>query len=222
MINKNTTSQHLFNLTPSLSQWLLLMMLALCQFVHAEQAENKDIKLETEGNVQKDFEKIEVTTNLGKFELTLNRKKAPISVENFLNYIRSGFYDGSIFHRVIPDFMVQGGGFTPTMDKKPTLAAIKNEAKNGLKNLRGTIAMARTSAVDSASSQFFINLKNNPFLDHGVRNYGYAVFGRVTQGMSVIDQIASVPTGTLQGYRDVPKTTVIIEKVDIVTEQEAK
>jgi peptidyl-prolyl cis-trans isomerase A (cyclophilin A) len=127
---------------------------------------------------------------MGKIELELNAEKAPISVANFLQYIESGFYNNTIFHRVINNFMVQGGGFDKHMQRKTTLPMIKNEAKNGLKNDRGTVAMARTGVVDSASSQFFINHKDNDFLNHGSRDYGYAVFAKVTKGMDVVDAIA--------------------------------
>jgi peptidyl-prolyl cis-trans isomerase A (cyclophilin A) len=151
--------------------------------------------------------KVKLETSLGDIVLELYPGKAPLTVENFLIYVEGGFYDGTIFHRVIPNFMVQGGGMTPDMKRKETRTAVKNEADNGLKNDRGTIAMARTSAKDSATSQFFINLKNNDFLNHGVRDFGYAVFGRVVQGMDVVDKIAAVPTGP----GDVPRETVLIK-----------
>lgn len=147
-------------------------------------------------------------TSMGKIEVALNAEKAPISVANFLEYVESGYYDGTIFHRVINNFMVQGGGFDKYMQKKTTRAAIKNEANNGLKNDRGTLAMARTGVVDSATSQFFINHKDNDFLNHGGRDYGYAVFGKVTKGMDVIDAIARVKTKA----RDVPVNPVMIKK----------
>ncbi|MCH2040223.1 MAG: peptidylprolyl isomerase [Saccharospirillaceae bacterium] len=148
-------------------------------------------------------------TSQGDIQLELDRAKAPISVENFLTYIESDHYDGTIFHRVIRNFMIQGGGFDENMIRKATLPAIKNEAKNGLKNNRGTIAMARTGQVDSATSQFFINTKNNDFLNHGFRDYGYAVFGKVTQGMEVVDKIESTATGA----RDVPVEPIVIKDV---------
>jgi peptidyl-prolyl cis-trans isomerase A (cyclophilin A) len=150
-----------------------------------------------------------MTTNMGKIELELNAELAPISVANFLQYADSGYYNGTIFHRVINNFMIQGGGFDKFMSKKTTKAAIKNEAKNGLKNDRGTIAMARTGVIDSATSQFFINHKDNDFLNHGGRDYGYAVFGKVTKGMDVVDAIARVQTKS----RDVPVNPVIIKSV---------
>ncbi len=153
-------------------------------------------------------------TNKGQIVIELNAEKAPVSTENFLNYVRDGFYAETIFHRVIPNFMIQGGGFTPEMAQKKAKAEIKNEADNGLKNLRGTLAMARTQVVDSASSQFFINLVDNAFLDHKGKTpneYGYAVFGRVTEGMDVVDQIAKVSTGNQGYHQDDPKEAVIIE-----------
>lgn len=152
-------------------------------------------------------------TNRGDIELQLDRGKAPISVENFLTYVEAGHYNGTVFHRVIKNFMIQGGGFDENMVRKATLPSIKNEADNGLKNDRGTIAMARTSAVDSATSQFFINVKNNDFLNHGFRDFGYAVFGKVTSGMEIVDTIASTATGA----RDVPLDAVVIASVSVIT-----
>jgi peptidyl-prolyl cis-trans isomerase A (cyclophilin A) len=151
-------------------------------------------------------------TTHGDIEITLEAEKAPISTENFLAYVDSGHYDGTVFHRVIPNFMIQGGGYDAGLSQKRTRAPIKNEADNGLKNVRGTVAMARTAEVDSATSQFFINVVDNPFLDHGVRDFGYAVFGRVTAGMDVVDRIAAVPTGVRSGMRDVPLEPVKINK----------
>ena len=151
-------------------------------------------------------------TTHGNIEITLEAEKAPISTENFLAYVDSGHYDGTVFHRVIPNFMIQGGGYDAGLSQKRTRAPIKNEADNGLKNVRGTVAMARTAAVDSATSQFFINVVDNPFLDHGVRDFGYAVFGRVTAGMDVVDKIAALPTGVRGGMRDVPLEPVKINK----------
>jgi cyclophilin family peptidyl-prolyl cis-trans isomerase len=152
-------------------------------------------------------------TSLGDFTLELDADKAPISAANFLAYVDEGFFDGLIFHRVIPGFMVQGGGFTPDMNqKKNSKAQIKNEAANGLKNKRGTIAMARTNVVDSATCQFFINLVDNGFLDHqGPGNYGYAVFGQVVDGLDTIDRIAKERTGRSKGHDDVPVTPVVIK-----------
>jgi len=150
-------------------------------------------------------------TSLGEFTIELEPEDAPISVENFLRYVDDGFFDGTIFHRIVPGFVIQGGGLTPEFDQKETRAPIKNEAVNGLRNLRGTLSMARTNAVDSATSQFFVNLKDNAFLDHKSGNFGYAVFGRVTRGMDVIDQIARVRTGKRKGYDDAPLESVMIE-----------
>jgi cyclophilin family peptidyl-prolyl cis-trans isomerase len=149
-------------------------------------------------------------TSLGSFTLQLDAEKAPLSVENFLSYVDDGFFDGLIFHRVIPGFMIQGGGMLPDMSQKKNKAPIKNEATNGLKNDRGTIAMARTNDINSATSQFFINLSDNDFLNHAPGNYGYAVFGKVTEGMDTIDRIASERTGRRKGHDDVPATDVII------------
>jgi cyclophilin family peptidyl-prolyl cis-trans isomerase len=152
-------------------------------------------------------------TSHGDFTVELFEKEAPISVENFLQYVTDGFFDGTIFHRVVPGFVIQGGGLTAEFDAKETRAPIKNEAKNGLKNSRGTLSMARTNQVDSATSQFFVNLKDNGFLDHSTGSFGYAVFGRVTDGMDVIDRIAKVKTGRRKGYDDAPLETVAIESV---------
>lgn len=151
------------------------------------------------------------STNYGDFTLEFYPDKAPVTVENFLSYVDSGFFDGTIFHRVIPGFVIQGGGFTEDMQQKPTQAPIKNEADNGLKNLRGTLSMARTSDINSATSQFFVNLKDNAFLDHGSRDFGYAVFAKVVDGMDVIDKIAAVPTGNRAGHQDVPREPVIVK-----------
>src|SRR5688572_16302722 len=151
-------------------------------------------------------------TSEGNITLELDAEKAPITVKNFLDYVEAGHYDGTIFHRVISNFMIQGGGMDAGMKEKKTRGQIKNEADNGLTNLRGTVAMARTQVVDSATAQFFINLKDNSFLNHrGPQSYGYAVFGRVTKGMDVVDKIAAAPTGSKAGHQDVPKTNVVIE-----------
>jgi peptidyl-prolyl cis-trans isomerase A (cyclophilin A) len=157
-----------------------------------------------------------IETNMGKIEVELNAEKAPISVANFLQYVESGHYNNTIFHRVINNFMVQGGGFDKHMRQKPTQAMIKNEAKNGLKNDRGTLAMARTGVVDSATSQFFINHKDNDFLNHGGRDYGYAVFGKVTKGMDVVDAIARVRTKS----GDVPVNPVVIKMIRLKTKED--
>ncbi|MCK5107610.1 MAG: peptidylprolyl isomerase [Nanoarchaeota archaeon] len=153
-------------------------------------------------------------TSKGVIKIQLNEEKAPITTKNFKSYVESNFYDGTIFHRVMPNFMIQCGGFNEEGNEKETTTQIKNEAKNGLLNKRGTLAMARTSVVDSASSQFFINLIDNDFLDHqNDRNYGYAVFGEVVEGMDIVDIIASVPTGMNGPYGDWPKENVVITKV---------
>ena len=160
----------------------------------------------------------EIKTSMGTIEVALDAEKAPITVKNFVEYAKSGHYDGTIFHRVIKGFMIQGGGFTKDMVQKETRAPIKNEATNGLKNKKYTIAMARTQIVDSATSQFFINVNDNAFLDHRAPNpmgYGYAVFGEVTKGQDVVDKIALVETGNVGYFADVPKTPVVIEKVTI-------
>jgi len=154
-----------------------------------------------------------VSTSEGDITLELNQEKAPITVSNFLAYADAKFYDGTIFHRVIPNFMIQGGGFDAALQQKPTKAPIKNEATNGLKNDRGTIAMARTPIVDSATAQFFINLKNNDFLNNGSRDFGYAVFGKVTAGMDVVDKIGAVQTSVQRGMGDVPVKPVTIKSV---------
>lgn len=158
--------------------------------------------------------KVRLTTSAGNIVLELDPDKAPKSVENFLGYVRSGFYDGTIFHRVISNFMIQGGGFTRDFDKKATQAPIPNEADNGLKNDRGTISMARTGDPHSATSQFFINVQDNPNLNHtqkSQRGWGYTVFGRVVEGMEVVDRIRAVPTTNHGYYRNVPVEPVIIQ-----------
>ncbi len=151
------------------------------------------------------------STSLGDITVELDWEKAPITVENFLTYVDDGFFDGTIFHRVMPGFMVQTGGFTEDMGQKPTRAAIKNEADNGLKNTRGTLAMARLSDINSATAQFFVNLKDNTFLDHGSRDFGYAVFAKVVGGMDVIDKIAAVKTATRGRSQNVPVEPVVIQ-----------
>jgi cyclophilin family peptidyl-prolyl cis-trans isomerase len=153
-------------------------------------------------------------TNFGEIKIELYPDKAPVSVDNFLTYVKDGFYKDTIFHRVINGFMIQGGGLTKELVVKPTRNAIKNEADNGLKNMRGSVAMARTNAVDSASSQFFINTVNNDFLNHRgpfPSMYGYCVFGQVVAGMDIVDRIALVQTGTNGGFQDVPLAPVMIE-----------
>ncbi|MGE5700206.1 MAG: peptidylprolyl isomerase [Deltaproteobacteria bacterium] len=158
-------------------------------------------------------------TSMGDIKIELYPDKAPITVKNFLAYVNEGHYDGLVFHRVIRNFMVQGGGFTPDMkEKRPGRQPIKNEAGNGLRNDRGTVAMARTGVVDSATAQFFINVVNNDFLNHKnetPQGFGYAVFGKVTEGMDVVDKIRNVPTGNVKMFQDVPKEPVTIRKASV-------
>jgi peptidyl-prolyl cis-trans isomerase B (cyclophilin B) len=165
--------------------------------------------------------RVRIITSLGDIVLELDAKNAPVSVENFLTYAKDGFYDGTIFHRVIDGFMAQGGGFTQDFQKKSTRAPIENEAYNGLKNLYGTVAMARTNDPHSATAQFFINIADNGFLDHrspSPRGWGYAVFGKVVEGMSVVNKIRRTPTGSGGPFRkDVPRTPIIIERVSLDT-----
>lgn len=153
---------------------------------------------------------VALETSLGEIRIELFEQEAPVTVANFLQYVDDGFYDGTIFHRVIPGFMIQGGGFTPEMEQKQTRAPIRNEADNGLSNDTYTIAMARTSVVDSATAQFFINVADNDFLNHGSRDFGYAVFGKVVGGEDVVKKVATVETGVMFGMRDVPRETVSI------------
>jgi cyclophilin family peptidyl-prolyl cis-trans isomerase len=153
---------------------------------------------------------IRFETSHGPFTIELFPKEAPVTVENFLRYVDDGFFDGTIFHRIVPGFVIQGGGLTADFGNKQTRDPISNEAKNGLKNTRGSLSMARTSDINSATSQFFVNLTDNAFLDNGPRDYGYAVFGRVTEGMDVIDKIAKVSTGRRKGYTDAPLEDVVI------------
>lgn len=156
-------------------------------------------------------------TSMGNIKVELFQKEAPLSVKNFLDYANSGFYNGTVFHRVINGFMIQGGGFTPDMTPKKTNPPIKNEAANGLKNDRGTIAMARTMVADSATAQFFINVVNNNGLNRpSPDGHGYAVFGKVIEGMDVVDKIKAVKTGMARGFRDVPETPVLIKSVKVV------
>jgi len=160
---------------------------------------------------------VRLHTNHGTITLQLDAEKAPLTVKNFLAYVDSGFYDGTIFHRVMDNFMIQGGGFEPGMKQKPTGAPIKNEAANGLKNENYTVAMARTGDPHSATAQFFINVRNNDFLDYpGQDGWGYAVFGKVTEGMDVVDAIKKVKTGNSGFHQNVPKEDVIITKAEVV------
>ncbi len=179
-----------------------LLLLVVVQTSYAESTE--DIR-------------VAINTNVGSIEINLNKVDAPESTRNFLEYVDSGFYSGTIFHRVIKDFMIQGGGFTENMLKKSTQAPIVNEAHNGLRNRRGTIAMARTNQINSATSQFFINVADNGFLDHrevSAAGYGYAVFGTVVKGMDVVDEIAALATTVKKNMRDVPLKPVIIHSIE--------
>jgi peptidyl-prolyl cis-trans isomerase A (cyclophilin A) len=158
-------------------------------------------------------------TSMGAIRIRLDPQTAPLTVKNFLDYVNGGFYDGTIFHRVVKNFVIQGGGYTPDLQPKPTGAPIRNEAGNGIRNRRGTIAMARPIEVDTATSQFFINVRDNTLLNHkddSIQGYGYAVFGRVIDGMKVVDAIATAGTGKRKGMRNVPKTPVIIRSIRVV------
>jgi len=172
------------------------------------------------GQVNAENPQVLIRTNTGDIKVELYPDKAPITVENFLSYVDSGFFNGTIFHRVIPNFMIQGGGFTQEMEMKPTGDGIKNESRNHLHNERGTLAMARTDDPDSATSQFFINVRSNLRLDfdYVTRKMGYAVFGRVIEGMDVVDGISLVDTATIAGHQDVPKQPIIIESAVRVTD----
>ena len=173
----------------------------------------------TENNMSDTQNKVKLTTSMGDIVIQLNAEKAPISTENFLTYVKEGFYTGTIFHRIIPGFMAQGGGFDTDFEQKEVHDAIKNEADNGLKNTRGSLAMARTPDPDSATAQFFINLKDNSFLDYSSptpNGWGYAVFAEVIEGMDVVDAMADVATGNRGHHQDVPKEDIIIEKAEIL------
>ena len=163
--------------------------------------------------------KVKLTTSMGPIVIELDKEKAPISADNFVQYVNAGHYNGTIFHRVIDGFMIQGGGFGKDMQQKPTRATIKNESTNGLKNDNYTVAMARTGVRDSASSQFFINVKDNDFLNYSgesPQGWGYAVFGKVVEGKEVVDKIRKVPTSTTGGHQNVPTTPVVIEKAECI------
>lgn len=191
---------------------LFIVMAAFLSYTKLYQAKNeKDVV--TIVNSGQENPQITMETSLGTIRLELYPEQAPETVANFVRYVESGFFNGTIFHRVIPAFMIQGGGFNPGLQSKQTFSPIKNEATNGLANERGTIAMARTNMVNSATSQFFINLGDNPHLNHKnktANGYGYCVFGRVTEGMEIVDLISEVPTGQVGGYTDVPTEDVII------------
>jgi peptidyl-prolyl cis-trans isomerase B (cyclophilin B) len=173
----------------------------------------------TEKTMSETQTKVKLTTTLGEIIIQLNAEKAPLSSANFLTYVNEGFYNGTIFHRVIPDFMAQGGGFDTSFNQKAVHAPIKNEANNGLTNTRGTLAMARTNDPNSATAQFFINYKDNTFLNHTSQTpsgWGYAVFGEVIEGMDIVDAMAKQPTSNRGGHQDVPKTDIIIEKAELI------
>jgi cyclophilin family peptidyl-prolyl cis-trans isomerase len=154
-----------------------------------------------------------ITTSLGSIKAVLNKDQSPITVDNFLKYVHAGFYDGTVFHRVMPGFMIQGGGMTPDLQEKPTRPPIRNEARNGLRNSRGTLAMARTGDPNSATSQFFINVKDNHRLDFGIGGAGYAVFGEVVEGIEVVDKIVGVATSSKGAHENVPSTPVVIRSI---------
>jgi peptidyl-prolyl cis-trans isomerase B (cyclophilin B) len=177
------------------------------------------LSFSTEKTMSDTQTKVKLTTNLGEMIIQLNTEKAPLSSANFLRYVNEGFYNGTIFHRVIPDFMAQGGGFDTNFNQKTVHAPINNEANNGLLNSRGTLAMARTNDPNSATGQFFINYKDNSFLNHTSQTssgWGYAVFGEVIEGMVVADAMAKEATGNRNGHQDVPKTDIIIEKAEVI------
>ena len=183
--------------------------------VKAAPAKASACKLDDKGTTPM---KVKLTTSMGAITLELNKEKAPLSTENFVKYVESGHYNGTIFHRVIGNFMIQGGGFDKNLAQKPTQPPIKNEAANGLKNDNYTVAMARTGVVDSATAQFFINVTNNDFLNHaGPANFGYAVFGKVVEGMDVVEKIKAVKTGSKGMFpTDVPQETIMIEKAECI------
>jgi cyclophilin family peptidyl-prolyl cis-trans isomerase len=224
VFNTNTVKNPLLNVALA-----AMAILASAVSISAAQATTDTAATKSETKTEKKTEKkdnakagakkmttVVIETSLGNIEVELNAEKAPISTENFLKYVDKKHYDGTIFHRVISNFMIQGGGMTEKMDEKKSDAPIKNEAANGLKNDRGTLAMARTSVVDSATAQFFINVQDNDFLNHKAanpRDFGYAVFGKVTSGMDVVDKIKAVPTGMTGGMQDVPKTPVVMKSV---------
>lgn len=193
---------------------ILILSILLCISTTSSFATEKQMTAPSSAST-----KVKLTTSLGSIIVQLNTEKAPVSSANFLKYVNEGFYNGTIFHRVIKGFMAQGGGFDAALKQKETHTPIKNEADNGLKNTRGTLAMARTNDPNSATAQFFINYKDNSFLDHtspSPSGWGYAVFGEVIEGMAVVDEMAKQPTGNKGGHQDVPKTDIVIEKAEVV------
>lgn len=191
------------NLNKLVTALFALLLCSVVQTSHSSTQGNKNM--------------VKIHTNLGAFTLQLDAEKAPLTVKNFLDYVNAGFYNNTIFHRVIDGFMIQGGGFEPGMKQKPTNPPVKNEAANGLRNDTYSIAMARTSNPQSATAQFFINLANNSFLDYpGQDGWGYCVFGKVVEGTEVVDAIRKVKTGFKAGHQDVPQEDVIITKAELV------
>jgi peptidyl-prolyl cis-trans isomerase B (cyclophilin B) len=195
-----------------------LFALLLCCTMQSSHSSTQDSKSTPDNKSIKDTKTmVKLHTNKGSFTIELDAEKAPVTVKNFLEYVNSGFYSGTIFHRVINNFMIQGGGFEPGMKQKKTNAPIKNEAANGLKNDMYTIAMARTGDPNSATAQFFINVKDNGFLNYpGQDGWGYCVFGKVVEGTEVVDAIRNVKTGNRSGFQDVPLEDVVITKAEVV------
>ncbi len=198
---------------------LILMVIAIPVTLSASDKKEKGLQKSSSRGVSSMSPVVLISTDLGDIKIKLNKEKAPVTVDNFLAYAQEGFYDGVIFHRVIPNFMIQTGGFTEDMKQKPSKQPIKNEADNGLLNKKGSIAMARTSDINSATSQFFINLVDNTFLNHGQRDFGYAVFGEVVEGMDVVDKIAAVETGKSGYHGDVPKKPIAMKSVKVVKDK---
>ena len=189
------------------------MIFTACDTFKKEKTQDKEVKETSSKGVNP---VVLISTNLGDIKIKLNSEKAPVSVDNFLAYTNEGFYDGVIFHRVIPNFMIQTGGLTEDMKSKPTKSPIVNEADNRLPNKRGSVAMARTSDINSATSQFFINVNDNDFLNNGERDFGYAVFGEVVDGMDIVDKIAALDTGSVGYFSDVPQEPVVIKSVTVI------
>ena len=195
----------------------MIVSLAGCRKTNNAAAEKRiEEKPMTKEEAKPSPAKVALETSMGKIVIELDEQKAPLTSVNFLNYVKNGFYDGTIFHRVIPNFMIQGGGLTSDMKEKDTSAPIKNEASNGLKNNRGTVAMARTNDPDSATSQFFINLVNNDYLNYSPANPGYTVFGKVIEGLDVVGKIGAVKTTTKMGHEDVPIEPITILSAKII------
>lgn len=202
-----------------MSRLLTMLLIAFCSLTQLGFSLNPDAK---KMNEKTKNPVILIKTNKGFIKAELYADKAPVTVQNFLDYVKENFYNGTVFHRVIPGFMAQGGGFTPNFEQKKTKAPIKNEANNGLKNTRGTLAMARTSDPNSATAQFFINVADNDFLNFRSEKpaeYGYAVFGKVTEGMDVVDAMTKVKTGSFGPHRDVPTEPIVIEDIIVAQPQ---